>query len=218
MMIWNLWAGLAVLFVAALVIAMRSVKQGRWLMLPLLAIVVLPAYYHWGAWASLQRVQDEQRKQEQAKALLATISSSDELIGKLRARLDDTPASARGWYLLGRLYSGQQQWTMARDAYAKSHQLNPDDERATLAYADSLWQLNNQVFDDRIRALLQQVLQKDAKQPDALSMLAMDAFAQKNYALAQRYWRQVLVLMPEHSEEAQALRKAIAKARQLEQE
>lgn len=45
-------------------------------------------------------------------------------------------------------------------------------------------------------------------------MLAMDAFESRNYQLAIDHWQHLLKLAPEHSEEAQLLRKAIAKAQQ----
>lgn len=43
-------------------------------------------------------------------------------------------------------------------------------------------------------------------------MLAMDAFVSHAYEDAIRYWQRLLKLAPEQSEEAQAIRKAIAKA------
>ena len=58
------------------------------------------------------------------------------------------------------------------------------------------------------------VLKSNPKQPDALAMLAMDAFLSKAYSQAIAYWERLLVLVPKDSEDALAIRKAIAKAQQ----
>lgn len=205
-----------VLFVLALSIAVcpfrTSLTRALVFMLCLLSVFSLSAYYQWGSWTAWQAHERDLAKQEEAKALLASIGSPQELVERLKARLDDSPASARGWYLLARLYAGQGQWTLARDAYAKSHQLNPDDEGAALGYVESLWQLGSQQYTDEIRQRLHDILKKNPGQPDALSMLAMDAYQQKQYQSAIDYWRRVLILVPEQSEEANALRKAITRA------
>ena len=126
----------------------------------------------------------------------------------------DSPASARGWYLLGRLYGGQNQWQNARDAYAKSQQLKAD-EGAELGYIESLWQLNGQQYNEEIRQLLLAMVKRNPVQGDALSMLAMDAYQRKDYQQAILYWRRLLPMVPAESEEGKALRKAIAKAQEM---
>ena len=56
------------------------------------------------------------------------------------------------------------------------------------------------------------MLLKNPKQPDALAMLAMDAYQEKHYQIAINYWQQLLIITPPNSDAAKALRKAIAKA------
>ena len=218
MMVWLLIPCFVVLLLLALAIAVYPLRHGLWRSLPasLLALVVftLPAYYMWGGWTDWLEHEHAMLRQQEAKAMLATVSSPQELIDRLRARLDDSPASARGWYLLGRLYSGQKQWQPARDAYAKSLQLDAENVAAALGYVETLWQLNSQQYNDDIRQRLNAILKKHPDQPDALSMLAMDAYEQKQYEQAITYWRQILALVPAQSDEAKALRKAIAKAQE----
>jgi len=214
MMFWSVFVGLLVL---ALLIALFPLRKSLGRALPLMLVLLLafavPAYFQWGSWTAWRTHEQDQVKQQEAKAMLATISSPQELIDKLRAKLDDSPASARGWYLLGRLYGGQNQWEKARDAYAKSQQLKADDG-AALGYIESLWQLNEQQFNDDIRQRLLAVLKHNPEQADALSMLAMDAYQRKDYQQATGYWRRLLPMVPAASEEGKALRKAIAKAQE----
>lgn len=191
-------------------------SMGKWWLvsLPLFIICVAAAYQQWGSWDAWHNYLFEQARQQRAEAVLATIKSPAQLAEKLKAKLDDSPASAHGWYLLGRVYVSQNEWLAARDAFAKSHQLNPNDELTTIHYAQALWTLNDQKFNEPIRALFRQLIEKNPDQPDALAMLAMDAYECHDYSRAEGYWLRLLKLAPENSKEAKAIRKAIAKAQQ----
>ena len=116
--------------------------------------------------------------------------------------------------MLGRLYASQGTWEKAKAAFAMASELEPDSEKYRINYAQSLWQLNHQAFNDAIRAVFFSVLKSNPEQPDALAMLAMDAFLSKAYSQAIAYWERLLVLVPKDSEDALAIRKAIAKAQQ----
>ncbi|WP_419420652.1 tetratricopeptide repeat protein [Legionella sp. D16C41] len=190
----------------------KTLKKGFTLFVISLLLVMALAYYQWGSFLSWQQYKQNELAEQRAKALLEKIKSPEELITKLKTHLDDTPSSARGWYLLGRLYVSQGAWEPARDAFAKAHQLNLNDEGITINYAYSLWRLNGQQFNNDIRSLFDQLLKQNPSQPDALAMLAVDAYDNKYYAKAVDYWQRLLKLAPPDSEEARALRKAIAKA------
>jgi len=190
-------------------------KKSLFVLTPLFVIFIAIAYQHWSGWHSWKQYVQEQYRQEQAKTLIAKIKP-DELITRMRSRLGDTPEDARGWYLLGRLCASQGKWLDARDAFAKAHQLNPADETTTVNYAQSLWQLNNNEFNAQIKRIYSKLLEKNSEQPDALAMLAMDAFTSHNYAQAITYWQKLLKLAPAQSDEANAIRKAIAKAQSLQ--
>jgi cytochrome c-type biogenesis protein CcmH/NrfG len=212
---WWLLACFIGLVLLALPIMLYPMRQSKGLAACCVFLImsfVSVTYWYWGGWFGwINQVHSEDKKQ-QVQALLRTIKNPSELVEKLKNRLKDNPESARGWYLLGRLYVSENQWSLARDAFAKSHQLEPDDEAVTVNYAQSLWQLNQQQFNDQIRTLFEKLLQKNPNQPDALAMLAMDAYMRHDYLLAIHYWQHLLKLAPEQSEEAQAIQKAIVKA------
>ncbi|MDP1603944.1 MAG: hypothetical protein Q8M03_11840 [Legionella sp.] len=215
---WWLIACFLVLISLALLIAAyplrKNIRKGFVLFLALFVMAIVLGYRQWGAWPLWSQYTAEQAKQAEARALLATVKSPEELVEKLKAKLDDSPQSARGWYLLGRLYASQNQWLLARDAFLKSQQLNVNDEQATINYAESLWQLNQQQFNPEIRRVFKELLQKNPNQPDALAMLAMDAYTRHEYPLAVIYWQKLLKIAPPQSDEAKAIRKAIAKAQE----
>ncbi|KTD35994.1 cytochrome c type biogenesis protein CcmH [Legionella nautarum] len=214
---WWLLISFIVLGLFALPLALYPLRNTKLLIVvvvPVLVIFSSFAYWRWGAWPAWQENQHREATQQQVQAVLQTIKSPAELVERMRARLKQDPSSERGWYLLGRLYASQGQWLEARDAFLKALELKPENEITLINYAQSLLQLNQQQFNGQIRTLLKNLLQKDPNQPDALAMLAMDAFTEKNYQLAIDYWQQLLKLAPEQSEEALLLRKAIAKAQQ----
>lgn len=203
-----------VLFVIlALAVLARSLKKhrGKVLLLPVFAVSAFLMYGYFGSWHQWNHYLQTQKKQQQIQALLAKMKSPEKLITKLKAQLDNHPSSARGWYLLGRLYVSQNRWQPARDAFAQSLQLQPD-EATAVNYALSLWQLNQRRINADIRNRLQEIIQNNPDQPDALAMLAMDAYEHKQYSPALTYWRRLLKSAPENSEEAQALKQAIAQA------
>ena len=214
---WWLLGSLVILLVIALVIVLYPLRQPKismMMLMPIMSCLVAFAYWRWGAWPDFQHYIQQEAKQQQVQAMLKSVHNPQELIDKLKARLATQPESARGWYLLGRLYASQEQWQQAHDAYASAYRLKPNDEQVTVNYAQSLWQLNHQEFNAESRALFQSVLKKNRNQPDALAMLAMDAFVGHAYQQAIDYWQRLLKISPPQSEDAHAIRKAIVKAQQ----
>jgi cytochrome c-type biogenesis protein CcmH len=182
------------------------------LLIPLIFVLSFTGYYYWGGFGKWQDYIQRQHEKMQAETVLKSIKSPQELIEKLRAKLDDSPKSAKGWYLLGRLYTGQNEKQNAADAFAKAYQLNPNEEQYAVNYAHSLWQLHNRQFTGHITEIFTNLLKNNPNQPDALAMLAMDAYESHAYEDAISYWQRLLKLAPQQSDEAQAIRKAIAKA------
>lgn len=175
-------------------------------------MAIMGGYWCWGGWQEWQNYLLRELQQKQIQTALATIKSPQDLIAKLKTHLQVNPQSARGWYLLGRLYASQNQWVDARNAFSKLRSLRPQDEEALLNYVQSEWQLNSQQFNKRTRELVSLILQKNPQQADVLAMVAIDAFRSKDYLSAIDYWQRLLLLTPQLSSQAQTIRKAIAKA------
>ncbi len=204
-----------ILSLLALPLMFYPLRQSKLLLsvaAPVFIICLFLAYLRWGTWTEWQKNVHKEDNNQKIEALLKTIKSPVELIDRMKGRLTQDPKSERGWYLLGRLYASQGQWLEAREAFLRAQQLNPDDELASVNYVNSLWQLNQQQFDKHIREQLKILLEKNPNQPDALAMLAIDAYKRLDYQEAINHWQLLLKLAPEQSEEAQMIRKAIAKA------
>jgi cytochrome c-type biogenesis protein CcmH len=211
----GLLVGLFGLIMVALVIALYPLRKEKFsihVLSPVILFLSASAYWYWGAWPEWSHYRQQQARQKDVQAMLRTVKGPQELINKLTAHLTKQPDSARGWYLLGRLYAGMNEWSNARDAYGKAHQLEPGNEQVTVNYAQSLWQVNHKIFDDRIRNVFQEILKTNSEQPDTLAMLAMDAYQRHSDQEAIAYWQRLLKLAPTSSDEAELIRKAIAKA------
>jgi len=208
----GLLAGISLLACGLIIYPLRRTGVARFLLIPLVFVLAFTGYFYWGGFAQWQEYIHRQATQQQAQEMLKSIKSPQELIEKLRAKLDNSPKSAKGWYLLGRLYTSQNDPKNAAGAFAKAYQFNSDDEQYAVNYAHSLWQLNNHQFTAQITEIFTHLLEKNPNQPDAIAMLAMDAFESHAYEDAIDYWQRLLKIAPQQSEEATAIRKAIAKA------
>lgn len=214
---WWLVGVLALLALSAsalIIYPLRLNLKFSFLLIPLVAILVFAGYCSWGGFVQWQNYMHQKNSEALAQNMLKSIKSPQELIDKLKAKLTDSPESAKGWYLLGRLYSSQNDETNANQAFAKAYHFKPQEEQFAVNYAHSLWQLNHRQFNSEIIDIFSTLLKNNPKQPDALAMLAMKAFMGHDYEDAIGYWQRLLELAPEQSEEALAIRKAIAKAQE----
>ncbi len=201
------------LFLVALVVMLFPLREKRGILLflvPVLTISLGSGYWYWGNWSAWQSYRQQEAKRKQVQILSQALKPA-EIIAKLKQRLEGEPQSERGWYLLGRLYASQGKWLLAQNSFTKAMRLNPHSEVYVLNYAQAYLQLNQQL-DEQVRDLISTVLQKNPQQADALTLLAMDAYKHQKYLQAIDYWQNLLKLLPQTSEEAQLVKKAIAKA------
>ena len=104
--------------------------------------------------------------------------SPNEVIQLLEAKLKQQPNSAQGWYLLGKLYISDQQYSKAVIALQKANQLNPKQEVIMVKYAEALFFTHDQILNSKARSLLADALDQDKDNLEAINLLAIDAFHQ----------------------------------------
>lgn len=213
---WLLLCFWLLMSVAIIIIAypLRHQKIFVILLSSLLILVLAGGYWYWGAWTDWWAYQREKEKRTRVEAILKSVRSPEDLINNLRKRLDENRASAEGWYLLGRLYASQNDWKNAKDAFDKAQMLEPKNEKIVLNYIQSAWQVNGMTLDNKSYTKLQAILENNPNQPDALAILATDAYKRKAYQQAIDYWQRLLQIVPPDSEDVKAIHKAIVKAKQ----
>jgi len=208
------WISLGVLLLVsglAVVMAVRPLRKQRyvWMVAPLLLGAAGLGYWYWGAWQAQSEFIQRNDRQRAAEALLPTIKSPEVLIKKLQQHLAIDPSSARGWYLLGRLYASQHLWEKSYQALGKAYELKPQDDLIAVNFAQSLFARQNPEDDALARKILTATLVAHPQQADALLMLAIDAQHRHATQEALTYWRRLLILVPDSSPEAESIRKTI---------
>lgn len=213
------WFNLLILCLISLVFAgliyYLVSPAARWLRLALpwcaVAIVWL-MYSKLGGMQILYEHRLAQYKQEQAKEMLRQFGSKKALIEKLQAKLVRDPNAAHGWYLLGRLHMSSGQLKEAETAFAKALSQKPNSLRYALNWLQVRFELQGETLSQEEQQRLTAILREHPKQPDALAMLAMNAYRQKHFQEAIAYWQTLLETLPPDSEASLAVRQAIAKA------
>lgn len=192
-------------------------KRHRFIALTLL--IALPGvatllYFHWGASDQLSHYWVLKTQAQAVESELADINTSDEVIEKLLAHLKQDPNSAKGWYLLGRLYLDTGRYEESEKAMFKAHRLKPDSDPYTVAYAQAWFFNHNQRLSPGLRAAVHDVLNRSSNNSAAINLLALDAYQQKQYSKAIAYWEGLIPQFPAGSRDRTVLLKMISQAQE----
>lgn len=180
--------------------------------IPLCAISL---YWHFGSSRELVNYWDLKREAVIVQAKMQKIKNVEQLVDQLKAHLQQDPYSAKGWYLLGRLYMGQQQFMQAQAVFNKASKLEPKNNEYAIAFAEATFFAKNRRLDDQTRGILRQVIQQDSTAVSAMNLLAIDAFETKHYESAIKQWEAMLPLFAVGSPESKMILTMIAKAQRL---
>ena len=213
---WALLGILSIVGILAVIMALYPLRVSikvRLTCAVILIVFISLGYWQWGSWSEFKVFTQKQAKVKHANQMLTSMGGPVALVEAMKERLKKEPESIEGWYLLGRLYMTQFSFEKAHDAFMHAHELSPAEVKITIGFAESVWALNKESFDDKTRMLLKEILIENPNQTDALAMLAMDAYKQHDYHQAIIYWEHLLSFLPQQSDEARAIRKALVKAR-----
>lgn len=179
----------------------RCAKVG-FITFPLFAVGL---YLVFGGSAELQKFWAWQQQKLEVQQAMAKLKSPQELIDHLRDHLSQNPQSAEGWYLLGKLYLDQRQYADAESALNQAHQLQPQSSETVLALAKANFFNHQGHLTPAMAALLTSVLKSLPEPVDALNLLAVNAYRQKDFRQAVSLWQQALSLVPPDSPDSRTL-------------
>ena len=221
-MLWLAMAGLMLLVMLCLLLPLRvgpsiaglskQVVAGlvALFMMVLLGSVLL--YMHLGASDKLALFYKQRREAHAVQAEIARIKSPAQVITQLQATLRAHPASARGWYLLGRLYLGLHQYTQAVKVMRKAHMLDKSSREYAVAYAEAYFFAHHQKLSLSLKQLLEGLVKNYPSDTAALNLLAINSFVQHNYRQALAYWEKMLPQFAVGSSDQKTVLAMIAKA------
>lgn len=136
------------------------------------------------------------------------------LVQRLEERLQQAPEDGEGWTMLGRTYFAVGRTQDAEKAFARAHELLPDDTQVTLAYAESIAANNDRDLLGEPAALISEVLAAEPDNATARWLSGMVAFQRGQFQSAATAWKRVLDQVDPQSEDADELRNLIGQAEQ----
>lgn len=152
----------------------RGAALGLMVLLPVAAF----GLYVWLADPGLSQVKG-------AEEILALPASETERVEFWRARLqertDQAPDDAKSLYLLGHAELKQDNFAAAASAFARTHQLNPEDTTVQVYWLQARFLANRGRLDDVSQQLAADILQSMPNMPVIMEMLALDAVQQQRY-------------------------------------
>jgi cytochrome c-type biogenesis protein CcmH len=137
-----------------------------------------------------------------------------EMVARLEKRLTEEPNDAAGWARLGVSYANLGRMAEARQAYAKSYRLAPDNLDVITDYAWLVYSQDPKNTEGLAFELYSKLYRAQPENPDALWFLGLAAFQQADYGKSIKYWDRLLKLLPPESPTGEHVRNAIAKAKQ----
>ena len=185
----------------------------------LFLIVLLPAssvwfYDSWGHSDQLENYWGLQARAKLVKKELQKIKSPDEIIQKLTAHLQAHPESAKGWYLLGKLYFGLGRYQEADTALHKAVKLESTNNTYLTAYSEAFFFSHGKSLTPVLKNKLQLIAKKTPDNVSAVNLLAINAYNHKRFQHAVGYWEGLLPLFQPGSRDADQLLKMIGRAQQ----
>lgn len=182
------------------------------LLLVIFPLMTIGMYLIFGHSGQLQQFWTRQSQEAAIKQQVASIKDSQQLIKQLRDHLKQQPASAEGWFLLGKLYLSSQQYENAENSLKKAWQLKPNNHDYLLAYAKANFFNQHNHLTPAVEVALKSVLESITQPVDALNLLAVNAYQNKDYRQAVKYWQQALALVPPDSPDSRTLLDMISQA------
>ncbi len=180
----------------------ESRRTGAWI-IAAGSVVLIPAlamylYQHWGAMDDVEQW-----------VAMNEISSGDDRVGQvnqltaqLRARLEASPDNPEGWAMLGRTYMSMERYPDAAWAFERLAEQTSDFPRqaatalglaAQARFFESKGDMNATVV-----AAIEAARAVNPDEVNALGLLGIHAFEQKQFEQAIGYWERIAEVVPNH--------------------
>lgn len=152
--------------------------------------------------------------QTQARSRV-TPEQIEAMVGKLSNKLKQNPDDAQGWVMLARSYKALGRFAEAEEAYSHAGPVVDKDAVLLADYAEVIAQNNKGDLQGKPSEMLARALQIDPDEPQALLLAGAAASDRRDFATAASHWSRLLAQLEADSEEAESLKNAVDKAREL---
>ncbi len=137
----------------------------------------------------------------------------EDMVERLKARLDQRPADANGWLMLARTYSFLQRWPDAEKAFARAQKLAPQNPDVLVEYAGLLGRKADGVLAGQPEQLLRTALQAQPQHMNGLFLMGHVHFQAARYEQALELWRRVAAQLQPGSDDLRQLQQYMTAAR-----
>lgn len=131
----------------------------------------------------------------------------------LRTRLQQEPDNIEGWMMLGRIGMVLNNATTATQAFAHAYKLSPTNGDVKLGYAEVLTRSGDPQDNLQAGRLLQELIKNDSTNVRVLSLLAFNAFEQRQYREAIGAWQMMLQVLPASDQRRAVVLRSIEQAK-----
>ncbi|MCB1788892.1 MAG: c-type cytochrome biogenesis protein CcmI [Gammaproteobacteria bacterium] len=176
--------------------APKAQGGGRWALVAaalLIPAITVPVYLQIGSPQLIEGLPAPQAAAGHGAA--GELPPLDELVTRLRERMEANPENAEGWFLLGRTYMRLENYPDAVYAFEKVVALLPEEPAGMLSLADAMTMRDGRRVGDRAIELLQRALTLDPNSVTALWLLGSAAAEKGDNAKALDYWQRAYPLL-----------------------
>ena len=138
--------------------------------------------------------------------------SLDEMVGGLRAKLEQNPEDSEGWYLLGRTYIAMEDYANAAQAYERLYALVGDEPRVMLSLADAQAMAQSGSMEGRPAELVRKAVRLVPNDTTALWLAGIAEDQAGNHREAIGYWNRLRPLLQGDAASLQRVDNLIARA------
>ncbi|MTD42510.1 c-type cytochrome biogenesis protein CcmI [Erwinia sp. CPCC 100877] len=203
--------------------ARRGRASSRWAMVPAVLLLAAVSIGVFMKTSDVAKVREWQVVTQQTPALMQRVMDPNaqplnmEEMARLglglRTRLQDDPTNVQAWQMLGRIGMVLNNASTATNAFERAWRLAPDNASVKLDYAEVLTRSADPEDNQQGGAMLREMLRADHTNIRVLSLLAFNAFEQKQYREAIGAWQIMLRLLPVGDERRGVIERSIAQAK-----
>jgi cytochrome c-type biogenesis protein CcmH len=164
----------------------------------------------------IQQLQDAKMKQDYQDMLQnrePDSAKTQELIAKIKSRLQEKPENLQLWFLLARSHIELGNYAEATTAYQQLLQRDPQSAMIMSELAQAMFLRDGNRMTPPVVDLAKNAVALDPKNTTALGLLGIDAYGRKDYKSTIRYWQRSVDLLGTTSSGGQALAAGIERAK-----
>ena len=164
---------------------------GRWL-LPLLLMGTFAAT--WAIYSDIGAAEDEKIVALMNKMATLETQSTDipelnqELISTIEGRVKERTSNIYYWVILAQAAIADNNVLAASNYFSSALEVEPRDSQLLAQYAETLFLVDDNKFTQRVRAAVDKAFAADSNNQTVLGLKGIEAFAGKNFELAETYW------------------------------